>query len=338
MAPLSKVAIEEGLRDAVNAIFGTGKVENLTVRRVRLKAEEDLGLDAGFLKAGEWKDRSRDIILAAVEKLGDKEKASSAEPSPAPEDTPVSPPKPAPVKRATNKKGMAKVVKARVPSPVPSNPDHDIESEAERLEASDKKPKQRKRMSKAREPSPVPSDPDADIASEAERLEASDLKPKQRKRSSIKDSPEASRKKTKRISDDLPETPQKKGKKAKGRSEPEPLTKSQEKIKELQGQLTKCGVRKVWGVLMKKFLTDEEKIAYLRQMLRGVGMVGNFTLEKAKRIKEKRELESELEDVQSFAKVWGEDPNEESRLAAKRKAAQKEMDELLAGNNDLDSD
>lgn len=55
--------LEKALRDTVANIFRTGKLEELTVKRVRLAAETTLGLDEGFFKAhDEWKTRSEQII------------------------------------------------------------------------------------------------------------------------------------------------------------------------------------------------------------------------------------------------------------------------------------
>lgn len=55
--------LEKALRDTVANIFRTGKLEELTVKRVRLATENALGLDEGFFKAHkEWKTRSDQII------------------------------------------------------------------------------------------------------------------------------------------------------------------------------------------------------------------------------------------------------------------------------------
>jgi len=55
--------LEKGLRDAVAKIFQSGRVEELTVKRVRLATEKALGLEDGFFKGDEiWKPRSDQII------------------------------------------------------------------------------------------------------------------------------------------------------------------------------------------------------------------------------------------------------------------------------------
>ena len=55
--------LERGLRDAVAKIFQSGKMEELTVKRVRLATEKALGLEDGFFKGDEiWKPKSDRII------------------------------------------------------------------------------------------------------------------------------------------------------------------------------------------------------------------------------------------------------------------------------------
>lgn len=63
----SEISLEQGLRDEVTAIFKSGKMEELTVKRVRLAVEEKLGLAEGFFKTeGDWKTRSDVIIKEEV--------------------------------------------------------------------------------------------------------------------------------------------------------------------------------------------------------------------------------------------------------------------------------
>jgi hypothetical protein len=63
----SEARIAQKLRDTVVAIYKTGKPEDLTVKRVRVRAEKELGLPDGFFKTdGTWKQKSNDTIVAAV--------------------------------------------------------------------------------------------------------------------------------------------------------------------------------------------------------------------------------------------------------------------------------
>lgn len=62
--------LEKALRDAVTKVYNSGKMEELTVKRVRLAAEKALQLEEGFYKTqGDWKTRSEQIIKDQVVSL-----------------------------------------------------------------------------------------------------------------------------------------------------------------------------------------------------------------------------------------------------------------------------
>ena len=66
----SETILEHALRGAVQEIYRSGVLEELTVKRVRTAAEEDLELQDGFFKRDTWKERSKRIIeLEAVSSL-----------------------------------------------------------------------------------------------------------------------------------------------------------------------------------------------------------------------------------------------------------------------------
>lgn len=63
----SDQTLEQNLRDQVSAIFKSGNMEELTVKRVRLAVENKLGLTSGYFKStGDWKARSEEIIREEV--------------------------------------------------------------------------------------------------------------------------------------------------------------------------------------------------------------------------------------------------------------------------------
>lgn len=67
----SDEALEKALRDAVAKIYRSGKMEELTVKRVRLAAERALGLEEGFFKGDSaWKSKSDQVIKDEVVCLG----------------------------------------------------------------------------------------------------------------------------------------------------------------------------------------------------------------------------------------------------------------------------
>jgi hypothetical protein len=78
-------------------------------------------------------------------------------------------------------------------------------------------------------------------------------------------------------------------------------------IKRLQGWLVKCGIRKVWSrdPELSKCDTNKEKIRVLKGMLNDVGMDGKYSVEKAAKIKEKREFEKDLAAIQEAEAHWG---------------------------------
>ena len=58
----SETVLERALRDVVQAVYSSGNMAELTVKRVRKAAEDALKLDDGFFKEEHWKDRSKHII------------------------------------------------------------------------------------------------------------------------------------------------------------------------------------------------------------------------------------------------------------------------------------
>lgn len=116
-------------------------------------------------------------------------------------------------------------------------------------------------------------------------------------------------------------------KRKKGRGKDAELDPDQAEIKRLQGWLVKCGIRKMWARELAPYGTPKTKIKHLKGMLKDVGMEGRYSVEKASRIREERELQADLEMVQEGARRWGRGGDEESdgerprrRLARGRKS------------------
>ncbi|KAJ2412792.1 hypothetical protein GGI10_003470 [Coemansia sp. RSA 2530] len=75
------------------------------------------------------------------------------------------------------------------------------------------------------------------------------------------------------------------------------LSKSNEAtVTNLKQYITKCGVRKVWAKELAG-LSGAQQIQHLKDMLNELGMEGRPTLEKCKKIKAKRDLLAELEEI-----------------------------------------
>lgn len=83
-------------------------------------------------------------------------------------------------------------------------------------------------------------------------------------------------------------------------------TRDDDEIKKLQGQLVKCGVRKLWHNELKRYGDDARaKIRHLRKMLADAGMTGRFSEARAREIKEAKELLAEAEAAQEMNALWG---------------------------------
>ena len=119
------------------------------------------------------------------------------------------------------------------------------------------------------------------------------------------------------------------------------LSPDEAEIKRLQGWLLKCGIRRMWFRELAPYDTPKAKINHLKDMLKDVGMDGRYSVEKAKQIKDRRELEAELDAVQEGAKRWGqegESEQEEEGERPRRRLAKglQELQFLDSGGEDSD--
>nr|POF14957.1 hira-interacting protein 3 [Quercus suber] len=89
------------------------------------------------------------------------------------------------------------------------------------------------------------------------------------------------------------------------------LSPEDEEVKRLQGWLVKCGIRKLWHKELADCSNAKQKINHLKAMLTGAGMTGRYSTDKARAIKEARELADEIEAAQEFNKRWGEKSGDE---------------------------
>jgi hypothetical protein len=140
------------------------------------------------------------------------------------------------------------------------------------------------------------------------------------------------------VIDDAPPPKKRKAKEPKGskgssksrqpKPAPKELTGDEAEIKKLQGQLVKCGIRKIWGIELKDCGdSTRAKIQHLRRMLTDVGMTGRFSEAKAKEIKERRELLADLGAVQEMNDLWGAEGRGGRVSRSKARAPMKEESE-----------
>lgn len=93
----------------------------------------------------------------------------------------------------------------------------------------------------------------------------------------------------------------------------------------------------MWFRELAAYDTPIAKINHLKDMLKDVGMEGRYSLEKAKAIRERRELQQDLETVTEGAKKWGARNSDDER--PKRRVARgfKTLD-FLGDEGDEESD
>ncbi|KAL2835049.1 transcriptional regulator [Aspergillus cavernicola] len=299
--------LEKALRDVVARIYKTGNMEELTVKRVRLAAEKSLQLEMGFYKTnGDWKTRSDQIIKDEVEvqdAAGQESKADDEE-----EDRASTPP--------SDTVNSTKRAKPKLSSAPRKRRKTSIESEAasglddEESEEATKPAKRQPKAPAKKKTQPEPSEEKVIDDSGAEQ-QGSNSPEKNKKAGGDSESEmsvvldEESQPKRQRQKKSTGAASEKPKKKAPAKGKNADADPNQAEIKRLQGWLIKCGMRKIWSRELAPYDTPKAKIEHLKNMLKEVGMEGRYSVEKARQIKEERELREDLEMVQEGAKRWG---------------------------------
>lgn len=67
----------------------------------------------------------------------------------------------------------------------------------------------------------------------------------------------------------------------------------------------------MWSRELAKYDNSNDKIKHLKGILEEIGMTGQPSIAKAKKIKDDRELAAELAAIQQGAKQWGESSEDE---------------------------
>ncbi|GIK01339.1 hypothetical protein Aspvir_005373 [Aspergillus viridinutans] len=296
----SDEALEKALRDAVAKIYRSAKMEELTVKRVRLAAERALGLEEGFFKGDSaWKSKS-DLIIKDEVEVQNRLAQEPAQEEDEEEDIPLSPEKTAkPSKRAkpTSTPTSRKRKKKETPEPKVSDDEQTGAPSDSEDEVKDRTGRQSKTKSERAD--------SADAAEEAADTEKADSESEMSV--VLDEEPKPSRKRG-RSSES---TSAKGKKKAPAKPKEAGLDPNEAEIKRLQGWLVKCGIRKVWSRELAPFDTPKAKIKHLKDMLKDAGMDGRYSLEKAKQIKEKREFEADLAMIKEGERHWGRGSVEE---------------------------
>ncbi|KAG9669088.1 hypothetical protein KCU99_g2852, partial [Aureobasidium melanogenum] len=329
-APPSDAILEKTLRDIVRK----AEVDPITVKRVRTAAEERLGLDAGFFKShDEWNEKSKEIIEDTFNQPSQR--------SPSPEPIP---PKKAPSRAKTTKRTSTSKTKS-----APKRQKRAVsESESEHSDfESGEEPKPKSKPAQ-RKSQGVDSDEEEEQEdnqdAEVQQEEVAANHDSESEMSVVLDEAPPKRKKSTSAGPKTKAQPKAKSTKAAAKPSAE-LSEEEQTIKRLQGELLKCGVRKLWHRELASYDTPRAKIGHLKQMLKDVGMVGRFSEQKAKAIKERRELEADLEAVQEGAKQWGnekdsgeDDSEAEAAPRPQRRAAANRFVDFGDGDDDDDDE
>ncbi|KAF5017304.1 hypothetical protein F66182_10776 [Fusarium sp. NRRL 66182] len=376
MAP-SDNEIEQALLDSTYQVYKASPDET-SVNKVRKQAEENLGLENGFLSSDEWKQKSKALIKERVTKLLD-----GWEPAPKDEDgsdgetaknagvkrssPDAESPEPEPKRQKRGPQSKAKTARNRSESDSELS---DLGELSEMSEIEEEKPQEKQKRAAPKKAAPKKAAPkkaaakkaapkrkakivdsdneedeDAAIESDAGTSakkehkedqvdngqagaeEAVPSKEEQNSDDEEKPTPKEGENKPavdeeEEYSDviDEPVKPKRKKKEKKeAGSRPAKAPKKAavkkattsddpnvEEIKKLQGQLQKCGVRKLWHNELKQYGDDAKaKTRHLKKMLADVGMDGRFSEAKAREIKDRRELLAEVESTQEMNSLWG---------------------------------
>ncbi|KAJ5111260.1 hypothetical protein N7532_001795 [Penicillium argentinense] len=307
----SETKLEKTLRDEVAARWKAGKQEELTVKRVRLAVEQELKLEEGFFKTGDWKEKSAEIIRnEVILSMKDKQENAGEDIETEPAEEPAPPPQPK--KKAAPKRTKSdaapkprKRQKTQTPHSDDEKPvasENNSEEEVSEPKKQSAPPAKKSKSKPVKEASPESSDAPEEKAESAEPSAEATKDDSESEVSVVIDEEPPKPAPTKRKS---AEGPTKEKKKPTSKGKDEDTDPDQAEIKRLQGWLVKCGIRKMWWRELQPYDTPKAKIKHLKQMLEDAGMKGRYSLEKARQIRDERELKDDLEQIQQGAKQWG---------------------------------
>lgn len=338
----SEATVRKQLQDIVISLHKAGNTDDLTVKRVRTRAEEALGLEAGFFNSPDWKQKSKDTIVEAVVcsclkfrqdpcLTMSQQKYCGDEPEPELEPTPKAAKTKAPAKKATTKVENKTGAKRKTAAPKKpaqkrrktASSEDELSDELSDAESEPAKKPARKAKNVVEEDSDeeevTSRKPTKRAKPVVEEEDDSDAGPAQTTKAATPPLARGGDASDSELSSLLDESPakgkrQKKAQAAKKKEPAKPKAKAaskatddpdQAEIKRLQSWLVKCGIRKVWSKELAKCDTSKEKIKHLKAMLSDAGMDGRYSDEKAAKIKEKREFAKDLEAIKEGEAAWG---------------------------------
>ncbi|KAI9824191.1 MAG: hypothetical protein M1819_000903 [Sarea resinae] len=355
----SNAVLEKALRAAVKNLFQSGifQPEELTVKRMRTAAEQELGLPGGFYKNDEtWNSKSKLVVSAEADtqhELRDRAKEQSphletAEPR---KLKPANTTKPSTTKKTKGTKRASPdepEPRKRRKSAALIESDSEVAEQISDVEVSEpeEQPKRRRKTvspkDTKRKKAPTKANNEDETKDEAMEENSTEISPvpndttktgtpdvagSESEMSVVLDEDSAPKRKRQKSTSTPRSKKNSKSKPAKTKDDPS-IGPEEAEIKRLQSWLLKCGIRKLWYRELAPYDTSRSKIQHLKGMLKDVGMDGRYSVEKARQIKEERELKAELEAVQEGAKQWGEDAEDREEGGRPKRRLAKGLREL----------
>ncbi|KAF5386933.1 hypothetical protein D9615_001716 [Tricholomella constricta] len=309
--------LENTAKDLVRTAKRDGTISKLTVRIVREKVEQIYGLEPGILEAKEYKRP----LKAIIKHESNQGPAENVEESPSKSELAESD-----VQGAGDDEKSGESSKKATKAPKRRPETGKVYKSAEMIECSDledlseidakvlkkssprKDVRKRKQDRKSNPPPPkrikvVQSDDESDDETPAKPEAKAKERDVERSDSEISslfgDSPHP-KMKAPTLKEKAPmKKPANKKAISKAKSTSE-SSKDEATIKRLKSFVNACGVRKPWARVFQDLPKPSQQIVKLKEILSELGMSGRMSMEQAKRIREKRELAQELEDVKSF--------------------------------------
>ena len=283
--------------------------EAITVNLARQRAEAELSLESGYLKSDtSWRKRSKETIAAAFESTDSphKSKPASSAGAEASKASKTS------TKRKLDRAPPARNGKRQKREQVVSDSHHDVDGASEEsgrpkgtpttqegAESKEETKGETERSTLDLSNGTQAAVPTADMDDDCDLSSVIDDPPPKKSRQKKGDPRTATKPRAKATS-----------KAPAAATVKDPLTAAEAQIKLLQSQLLKCGIRKLWHRELAPYPTSAAKVAHLRSLLAHSGITGRFSAEKARQIKEERELRQEIEAAREFNEQWGETKGE----------------------------
>ncbi|KAJ1920553.1 hypothetical protein H4219_001252 [Mycoemilia scoparia] len=296
-------------------IISNGDLNELTQKVIRKKVEELMDLDAGTLSLDEHKDKIKAVVkqilsedpVESSDAEDDKDDIKSKDDESC-QDSQAESPSETDVKSST-----------KFDEQEENDKDEDEEDAEEEEEdddddfVNDTKSKIRSKLSPPEKKEPQPRNPKSKKRKLEDHISDQSTQNSPTKVKSEKEPSEINQNYDSDLSSLIDEEPTPKSKRSKKQGDQDKMTgatssrksrksggekkvsdKNSVTIANLKSYINKCGVRKVWSKVLAG-MNAPEQIRHLKKFLEDLGMEGRPNLEKCKKIKAKRELQAEID-------------------------------------------